>query len=78
MYVFNRVTVMPQLPEKIERLEEIANNLWWSWNTDFLKLFKKIDLALWNTCGKNPVKFLKQVSQENLIKAANNAEFVKE
>ena len=78
MYVFNRVTVMPQLPEKIERLEEIANNLWWSWNTDFLKLFKKIDLALWNTCGKSPVKFLKQVSQENLIKAANNAEFVKE
>jgi len=78
MYIFNRVTVTPQLPEKINRLEEIANNLWWSWNTDFLKLFKKIDLSLWEKCSKNPVKFLKQVSQDKLEKVACNSEFIRE
>ena len=46
MYIFNRVTVVPQLPGRIERLSEIANNLWWSWNTDFLKLFLEMDMNL--------------------------------
>ena len=32
MYIFNRVTVVPQLPDRIAKLPEIANNLWWSWN----------------------------------------------
>ena len=59
MYIFNRVTVVPQLPEKISRLTEIANNLWWSWNTEFLKLFQMIDIDLWENVGKNPIKFLK-------------------
>ena len=70
MYIFNRITVNPQLPKRINKLSEIANNLWWSWNTDFLKLFKEIDIDLWETVEKNPVKFLKLVSQENLEKAA--------
>ena len=40
MYIFNRITVVPQLPKELKRLSEIANNLWWSWNTEFLQLFK--------------------------------------
>ena len=78
MYIFNRITVNPQLPKRISKLSEIANNLWWSWNTDFLKLFKEIDIDLWETVEKNPVKFLKLVSQENLEKAALNNNFIKE
>ena len=65
MYVFNKITVTPQLPERINKLSEIAGNLWWAWNTDFLKLFKIIDGDLWETVGKNPVKFLKLVSPNN-------------
>ena len=57
MYVFNRITVNPQLPKRIGRITEIANNLWWSWNTEFLRLFKIIDIDLWERCNKNPVKF---------------------
>ncbi len=78
MYVFNRITVNPQLPKRIEKLGEISNNLWWSWNTEFLRLFQKIDMDLWEQCSKNPVKFLKQVSQERLEKAAKDLSFLKE
>ena len=77
MYVFNRITVNPQLPKEISKLSEIANNLWWSWNTDYLKLLKQIDRDLWENVGKNPVKFLKLVSQERLEKASQNQEFLK-
>ena len=43
MYIFNRVTVVPQLPPRISKLTEISNNLWWSWNTEFLRLFEVMD-----------------------------------
>ena len=77
MYIFNRITVNPQLPKRIEKLSEIGYNLWWSWNTEFLKLFKEIDIDLWESVNKNPIKFLKLVTQEKLEKAAQNPEFLK-
>ena len=78
MYVFNRITVNPQLPKRIEKLSEIGYNLWWSWNTDFLKLFKTIDIDLWEKVEKNPIKFLKLVTQEKLEEVSENIDFLKE
>ena len=78
MYVFNKITVNPQLPKRIEKLEEIANNLWWSWNTEFLRLFKQIDIDLWEKIGKNPVKFLKLVEQEKLEEISKKTNFLKQ
>ena len=78
MYIFNRITVNPQLPKRIDKLSTISNNLWWSWNTEFLRLFRKIDQDLWEKCGKNPVKFLKEVSQERLELASKDVQFLKE
>ena len=77
MYIFNKITVVPQLPEKIRRLEEISYNLWWSWNTEFLKLFQIIDVDLWEKCKKNPIKFLKLIDQAKLEKYANDETFLK-
>lgn len=76
MYMFNRITVNPQLPKRINRLTEIANNLWWAWNSEYLRLFKDIDIDLWEMIGKNPVKFLKQVSQEKLEQATENQSLI--
>lgn len=78
MYMFNRITVNPQLPKRINRLSEIANNLWWSWNTDFLKMLKEIDIDLWERVDKSPVKFLKLISQEKLEQAAVNPSILKQ
>ena len=78
MYMFNRITVNPQLPSRISKLTEISNNLWWSWNTDFLKIFKEIDIDLWERVDKNPVKFLKLVSQEKLEQAVLNPSILKQ
>ena len=78
MYVFNKIVVNPQLPKNINRLQEIAGNLWWSWNTEFLRLLKSMDNDLWETVDKNPIKFLKRVSQERIERASNDEKFVKE
>jgi len=78
MYVFNRVMVNSQLPKRISKLSEISNNLWWSWNTEFLRIFKKIDVDVWYASNKNPVKFLKAVPQTKLEEASKNPEILKE
>ena len=78
MYVFNRITVNPQLPKRIEKLSEISNNLWWAWNTEFLRLLKQMDRDLWEESGKNPVKFLKHISQERLEIMSQDINFLKE
>ena len=77
MYVLNKITVIPQLPERIRGLSEIANNVWWSWNTEFLKLFKEIDIDLWEKSEKNPVKFLSEISQEKLSEIIKDEDFLK-
>lgn len=76
MYIFNKVEVMQTLPSKIDRLEEIAYNIWWVWNKDFLRLFKMIDEEKWEAANKNPIKFLKTVSQEKLELASDNKDFM--
>lgn len=77
MYIFNKVTVNPQLPKPIEKLGEISENLWWSWNTEFLKIFKEIDIDLWEQCNKNSVKFLRLVDQAKLEKASVDPEILR-
>ena len=69
MYIFNKITVNPQLPKRIERIGDIANNLWWAWNTEFLKLFKEIDRDLWESVDKNPTKY--EVSDRMLLESAD-------
>lgn len=47
MYFLERVMAVPRLPEKLARLEELARNLWWSWNYDAQEMFKYTDPEMW-------------------------------
>ncbi|NQT02871.1 MAG: DUF3417 domain-containing protein, partial [Planctomycetes bacterium] len=40
-------TVMPALPETLKDLEVIARNMFWSWHSEYVELFKRIDINLW-------------------------------
>ena len=44
-------TVLPALPDSLKNLDFIARNLFWSWNPEFIELFKRIDPTLWNRCS---------------------------
>lgn len=76
MYLYGKIRVMSELPDCVKKLEDIANNLWWSWNVDSLKLFKMIDDNLWVKVKNNPVKFLQEVSHSKVDKACSNPEFM--
>jgi len=54
------------LPKRINRLGELAYNLWWGWNPDAQAAFFQIDKKLWDELNHNPVKFLRTVTRERL------------
>jgi glycogen phosphorylase len=69
-------TVLPALPESLKALRTIAHNMFWSWNPEFVELFRQIDLEKWNQCGHNPVKLLGSVSQIRLDDLASKQGFI--
>jgi starch phosphorylase len=60
------------LPKRINRLSELAYNLWWTWNPDAQRLFLRIDPILWEETYHNPVLFLRRVERARLNAAMNN------
>ena len=78
MYLFGKITVTPQLPERISELSKLANNLWWSWNSYALRLYDYIDSNLFEKVNKNPVKFLSEINQQRLVEVSNDQDFLKE
>ncbi|MCK4371511.1 MAG: alpha-glucan family phosphorylase, partial [candidate division Zixibacteria bacterium] len=67
---------MPRLPKRILALQELAQNLWYSWNWDLVKLFIRLDPEMWEACYQNPVKMLSRLPQEKLEAAAQDDGFV--
>jgi starch phosphorylase len=65
------------LPKNIERLNELANNWWWSWHEEGRQVFRSLDYSLWRTSGHNPVKQLRDISIERLESAARDPAFLK-
>lgn len=65
-----------KLPENLSRLDELSQNLWWSWNPEARELFRYLDYQLWNSTHHNPTQILKLISTDRLSWAANDPKFL--
>ena len=54
----------------IDKLRELARNLWWTWQPNVIGLFRELDPGLWRKTDHNPVEFLKRLSVEQLERRA--------
>lgn len=82
-FIFNRMfqfrahqPVHFNLPERIQRLGELAYNLWWTWTPDAHDLFARINPTLWEDVTHNPVLLLRTVERKVMDEAAQNADFL--
>jgi starch phosphorylase len=66
----------PTIPERLQRLPELARDLWWTWNVQARDVFRRLDYPLWRQTAHNPVDMLTQISQEVLNAAARDEEFL--
>ena len=60
------MNVKSHIPAELEKLSELARNIWWSWNYEATELFRDLEPALWKEVGQNPVLLLERMSYAKL------------
>ncbi|WP_075601878.1 alpha-glucan family phosphorylase [Saccharicrinis aurantiacus] len=73
--IWKRLSVKSKLPEKLNGLQEIAHNLWWTWNYEAYDLFESIDPKLWIKQNKSPIKLLELVNYDHLVELSEQDDF---
>jgi starch phosphorylase len=76
MPTLRRFTVVARLPAQLERLRELAYNMWWAWNPVARELFHRIDPRLWREVHGNPIELLGRTHQDELEELAKDEAFI--
>ncbi|HET8905528.1 MAG TPA: alpha-glucan family phosphorylase [Ktedonobacterales bacterium] len=76
MKILGRMAVFPEIPERIQRLRELAYNLWWTWNPPAQRLFATISPEIWQSSEHSAVRVLLEVDAGRLAALASDGEFV--
>ncbi|WIM04542.1 MAG: alpha-glucan family phosphorylase [Candidatus Nitricoxidivorans perseverans] len=71
-----QLEVNPKLPPRLARLDDLANNLWYSWDRPTRTLFARLGQKLWGAVGHSPKAFLKRIDQHRLDEAAEDPVFL--
>ena len=77
MHPIKSFNVSPRLPVEIEPLDELAGNLWWTWEPDARKLFRDLDPALWDRTNHNPIRMLQLCKQARLLEVAADDDYLR-
>ncbi|WP_419819117.1 alpha-glucan family phosphorylase [Glaciibacter flavus] len=78
MKAIRKFTVRAVLPERLSALEPLAANLRWSWHEPTRRLFERIDPAVWQSVGHDPIALLGEVGRERLDELATDDGYVDE
>lgn len=74
--MWKTVTVKTHLPEALKKLDELAHNLWWTWNVEGLDLFRSLDKDLFKKVEQNPIELLSRLSYERLTELSQDPELI--
>jgi alpha-glucan phosphorylase-like protein len=74
---WKRLYIQSKVPNDLAGLEKLANNLWWSWNHDAIRLFEAIDARKWDEVGHNPIALLDTLSYDEYQQLLENKDFMK-
>lgn len=65
-----------KLPEGLAKLDVMARNLWWVWNSEIRKLFANIDQELWDSVQGNPIELLNSFTNKRQEELLHDASFL--
>ena len=65
---------MPDSDGTIQKLRELAQNLWWSWQPEIRAIFREIAPEVWSVVYHNPVALLQRVSEEEITRRVQDLE----
>ena len=69
------LTVQAKIPAGLSKLEEMSNNLWWTWNTKAFNLFRSIDEKLFREKKHNIIEMLGAMSYDELVTLSKDKKF---
>ncbi|HFS82490.1 MAG TPA: alpha-glucan family phosphorylase, partial [Epsilonproteobacteria bacterium] len=69
---------IPELPEEIAGLGDIALNLWWTWNPRGKNIFKRLNPYLWKESEQNPIAMLRKIPPAELQTSCKDRNFMRE
>src|SRR6195256_260763 len=69
--------VSPRLPEVLEPLNDLARNLWWTWEPEARKLFRDLNPTLWDQTNHNPIRMLQLSKQGRLEEIASDEDYLR-
>ena len=75
--IWKELAIKSTLPKELECLDEIAHNLWWSWNYEARDLWRALDSDLFDKVGENPVALLEKLPYERKEECAKDKEIMK-
>ena len=70
------LNVHANLPKNLNKLQEIATNLWWVWNSDAKNIFRCIDIDAWHQAQSNPIVLLNTISYERMLELSKDKKFM--
>jgi len=76
MPAIQQFTVTPNLPEPLQPLLQVANNIWWSWNVEAISLLRRVDPNLWDQHNGNPIAVLGSLSADRVAELEKDKAFL--
>ena len=76
--VWKDIYVQSAVPEKLGFLKSLAENMWWSWNSEAEELLRSLDPSLWDAVGHNPKLLLEKIDYKRLMVLEDDEEFIRE
>jgi phosphorylase/glycogen(starch) synthase len=75
---WKKFEVRENIPEKLSPLEDIATNLYWSWDEEATAFFQAIDPDLWEESNHNPILAARSLPLSRFKELEEDKEFIRE
>lgn len=76
-FKLKRIFIETHLPKELSPLQEMAGNLWWSWNKEASELFRAILPEKWVEHNYNPIAVLDEMSADRAQELLEDKDFMK-
>lgn len=73
---WKKVLIQPVYTNRLKKLNELAQNLWWSWNYEAIALFESIDPTAWQIAEQNPITMMEGLSLKRMESLENDQQFI--
>ncbi len=74
MRAVRQFNVVPAIPPRLAALGSLANNIHWTWDRQTQALFAKLDEALWESGGRDPLRLIAGITANRWEELADDDE----